>query len=126
MDECLAEILELREEESRRSSSKKLALKSKDQLDQDIGAAIREEAMKAMGERKKKDTAKNFSCDLTSVMAQRGCNDNQLEMARLELEEWRIQIEEKRAAYDEQRFELEKQERLALLNLISKLSDNLA
>ncbi|CAK4655083.1 hypothetical protein LEN26_014529 [Aphanomyces euteiches] len=123
IDEYLAEILELREEESRRASNRKQAMKSKEQIDQDIGAAIRDEAMKAMSQRKKKDVSKSFNSDLVEIMARRDTTAKEIEENRLRIEERRLAIEEKRAASEEQRYELEKQERIALLNLIGKLVD---
>ncbi|KAG9408212.1 hypothetical protein AC1031_021457 [Aphanomyces cochlioides] len=125
IDEYLAEILELREEESHKASSKKIAIKSKEQIEQDIGMAIRDKAMKAMGQRKTKVVSSKVDAELLEMISRREANAKEIEEKRLKIEERRVAIEEKRAAHEEQRYELDKNERLALLNLINKLADKL-
>ncbi|KAG9402462.1 hypothetical protein AC1031_007076 [Aphanomyces cochlioides] len=118
MDELLAEILELREEEDRKATKKKHDTMSRTS-DQDEGAAIREEAMKTVGDRKPHN---NLQATMIAYMNERDMKSRELEDRRLTLEERRLEIEERKAAHEAERFALEKQERLALINLLSKFA----
>ncbi|KAG9408799.1 hypothetical protein AC1031_020643 [Aphanomyces cochlioides] len=118
MDELLAEILELREEEDRKATKKKHETMSRTS-DQDEGAAIREEAMKTVGDRKPHN---NLQATMIAYMNERDMKSCELEDRRLTLEERRLEIEERKAAHKAERFTLEKQERLALINLLSKFA----
>ncbi len=108
IDEYLAEILEMREEELRNVNNKKL-LKT---IDADNSEAIRDEAMKGMGERK----AKRSSNSLVEYLSKRDASSRVLEERRLDLEERKLALEEKRI--DDSR-----QERLAVLELLKYLSN---
>lgn len=125
IDEFLAEILELREEELRRSNKKKNVQKSKDQMDQEVGIAIREKAMETMGKREKKESRSSIDPDILTLLAKREDTKKELTDSRNKLEERRL-THEKRFALDEQRFEIERKERLALLELMAKLAERLS
>ncbi|CAK4176891.1 unnamed protein product [Aphanomyces euteiches] len=108
----------LREEEDRKATKKKhdIMLRTSDH---DEGAAIREEAMKTVGDRKPHN---NLQTTMIAYMSERDVKSRELEERRLTLEERRLEIEERKAAHEAERFALEKQERLALINLLSKFA----
>ncbi|CAK4669017.1 hypothetical protein LEN26_002316 [Aphanomyces euteiches] len=75
--------------------------------------------MKTVGDRKPHN---NLQTTMIAYMSERDVKSRELEDRRLTLEERRLEIEERKAAHEAERFALEKQERLALINLLSKFA----